>query len=68
MSRRCPECHKGQLLITGLGDYEDTILVECPVCGYDAELEPDGLGEGGLELVEAFEVEQRNREMYDENR
>jgi Zn ribbon nucleic-acid-binding protein len=60
--RRCPECKKGTLRVTGMGDYEDTILVECPECGYEAELEPDGLGEGAMEMVEAFEIEMKRRE------
>ena len=45
-----------------MGAYEDTILVECANCGYCAELEPDGLGEGGFEMVEAMEIEARIRE------
>ena len=59
--RRCPECQMGTLRVTGMGAYEDTILVECPECGYEAELEPDGLGEGAMEMVEAFEIEQKRR-------
>jgi hypothetical protein len=62
MSRRCPECKRGRLEIVGMGDLEDTILVECPECGAELELEPDGLGEGGLEMVEAFEAEQKRRQ------
>ena len=61
MSRQCPECKNGTLQITGMGDFEDSILVECPECGYETELEPDGLGEGGMEMVEAFEIEQKRR-------
>jgi RNase P subunit RPR2 len=62
MSRICRECRKGTLEITGMGAYEDTILVQCPECGEEYELEPDGFGEGGIELVEAFEIEQKRRE------
>jgi hypothetical protein len=62
MSRLCRECKKGTLEITGMGAYEDTILVQCPECGEEYELEPDGFGEGGMELVEAFEIEQKSRE------
>ena len=62
MHRTCPECQRGRLKVIGLGDYEDTILVECSDCGAELELEPDGLGEGGLEMVEAFEAEQKLRE------
>lgn len=57
MSRKCPECKTGRLAITGVGAFEDTILVECPDCDYCAELEPDGLGEGGFEMVEAMQIE-----------
>lgn len=61
MSRRCPSCNRGRLEIVGIGDYEDTILVECPECHEELELEGDGFSEGGLELVEAFEIEQKRR-------
>ena len=61
MSRRCRECKEGRLEVVGMGAYEDTILVECPHCGAEYEVEPDGLGEGGLEMVEAFEIEERRR-------
>ncbi len=55
--RRCPECGKKSLEITGMGGFEDTILVDCDECGYSAELEPDGLGEGGFEMLEAMQIE-----------
>jgi len=55
--RQCPECKTGRLTITGMGFYEDTILVECQECDYAAELEPDGLGEGGFEMIEAMQIE-----------
>lgn len=61
MSRACRECRRGTLQITGMGAYEDTIIVECPECGEEYELEPDGLGEGGMEMVEAFEIEHARR-------
>jgi Zn ribbon nucleic-acid-binding protein len=57
MSRKCPECKKKTLEITGMGSFGDTILVECTECGYEAELEPDGLGEGGFEMIEAMQIE-----------
>jgi hypothetical protein len=57
MSRICRECKKGRLKITGVGGFEDTILVECPNCGEEYEVEPDGLGEGGLEMLEALQIE-----------
>ena len=40
-----------------MGSFGDTILVECTECGYEAELEPDGLGEGGFEMIEAMQIE-----------
>ncbi|HOZ48673.1 MAG TPA: hypothetical protein PLO37_15595 [Candidatus Hydrogenedentes bacterium] len=67
MSRICRECKKGRLQITGMGPYEDTIIVECPECGEEYELEPDGLGEGGMEMVEAFEIEMKRTEKEDED-
>jgi len=67
MSRICRECRKGELKILGLGPYEDTIEVECqnPECGESYFVEPDGLGDAGMELVEAFEIEQKRREQED---
>jgi hypothetical protein len=62
--RKCPECKKKTLVITGVGSFEDTILVECP-CGYGAELEPDGLNEGDFEMVEAMEIEMYGRDGSD---
>ena len=53
MSRQCPECKVGKLKIIGTGSYGDTLTVECPSCGEEFELEPDGFDEGGLEMVEA---------------
>jgi len=50
-----------------MGPYEDTIIVECPECGEEYELEPDGLGEGGMEMVEAFEIEMKRTEKEDED-
>ena len=51
---KCPECN-GKLKILGTGGFGDTIVVKCqnPDCGEFFELEPDGLGMGGLEFVEA---------------
>lgn len=60
--RICRECGEGPLEIIGTGYYGDTILVECPECGEEYELEPDGLGEAGFEMVEAMEIERNNRE------
>ncbi len=66
MSRICRECRKGRLEIIGMGPYEDTIIVECPECGEEYEVEPDGLDEGGMEMVEAWEIEQKHRQQEDE--
>ena len=51
MSRECRECG-GKLEILGTGCY-DGVEVECLECGECYEVEPDGLGEGGMEWVEA---------------
>ncbi len=61
MSRICRECKKGTLQIEGMNDYEDGIIVSCPECGTEYELEADGFGEGAMEMVEAFEIEQARR-------
>ena len=52
MSRECRECG-GELEIQGTGYLNDTIEVECSDCGEFYEVEPDGLGEAGMEFVEA---------------
>ncbi len=62
MSRICRECKKDGLVVIGMGPYEDTIVVECPHCGEEYELEPDGLGEGAMEMVEAYEAEMKRRQ------
>ena len=61
MSRECRECGEDGLVVIGMGPYEDTIIVECPHCGEEYELEPDGLGEGAMEMVEAYEAEMKRR-------
>lgn len=66
MSRICRECKKGTLTVIGMGPYEDTIIVECQECGEEYELEPDGLDEGGMEMVEAFEIEMKHRQQENE--
>lgn len=50
---KCRECKKESLFILGTGGYDDTIEVECGSCGASYEVEPDGLGEGGMEFVDA---------------
>lgn len=62
MSRICHECKEGRLEVVGMGDFEDTIILHCNECDEEYELEPDGLDEGGFELVEAYELEMARRE------
>jgi len=57
--RKCRECG-GKIKIMGTGFYGDTIEVECQSCGEYYEVEPDGLGEGGLEMVEAHMIQEEN--------
>ena len=66
MSRICRECKKGQLKIIGMGPYEDTIIVECQECGEEYEVEPDGLDQGCMEMVEAWEIEQKRRQQKEQ--
>ncbi len=58
----CRECKKGALKILGTGCYGDSIEVECsnPKCGEVYEVEPDGLGEGGLEFLDAKMIDNEN--------
>lgn len=49
--RKC-ECG-GKFQILGTGGFGDTIEIECMACGDFFDIEPDGLGMGGLEFVEA---------------
>ncbi len=51
--RKCRECGDGYLDVIGTSGFGDTIEVECDNCGETYELEPDGLGEGGMEWVDA---------------
>jgi len=69
VSRICRECKKGTLKILGLGPYEDTIEVECqnPECTAEYSLEPDGLGDAGLEMEEAYEAEMKRRKQEEED-
>lgn len=55
--KKCRECGIGTLQIVGTGYYGDTVEVECNHCGEFYEVEPDGLGMGGMELVEAQMME-----------
>jgi hypothetical protein len=62
MSRKCRECKIGNLEILGTAGFGDTISVECnnPNCGECYEVEPDGLGEGGMEFVDAQMIDLDN--------
>jgi len=59
MTVHCKECKTGELDIIGTGDYG--IEVEClnHYCGAIYDLEPDGLGQGGEEWVEAKMIERQ---------
>jgi hypothetical protein len=50
---KCHNCGGKDFEILGTGYLGDTIEVECKDCGEFYELEPDGLGQGGMEWVEA---------------
>jgi hypothetical protein len=53
----CPQCgNKDCLEITGVGYYGDTITVKCSNCSI-SEVEPDGLGAGGQEFMDAQMIE-----------
>ena len=54
---KCRECQTGELEIMGTGTYGDTIEVECQSCGECYEVEPDGLGDAGFEMVDAQMIE-----------
>jgi hypothetical protein len=64
MSRICRECKKGELKITGTAGFDDMIEVECqnPKCGEIYEVEMDGLGESGEEMIEAVMMEERRKD------
>jgi len=52
--KKCRECGTGTLRIIGTGYMGDTIEVECDSCHEVYEVEPDGLGMGGEEMIEAM--------------
>jgi len=56
---KCREC-KGELKILGTGGYGDSIEVECKKCGEIYEVESDGLGGGGLEMIDALMADMEN--------
>lgn len=55
----CRECGKKELTIMGTGYYGDNIEVECQACGEFYEVEPDGLGQGGLEFILAQQLDSK---------
>jgi hypothetical protein len=61
---KCRTCKTGKLKIIGVGYYGDTIEVECKNedCQDSYEVEPDGLGMGGLELVYAMSLSEGDME------
>jgi hypothetical protein len=57
MPELCRECEIGSLKVIGLGGYDDLVQVECRHCGAIYDVEPDGLGRSGDELVEAWAID-----------
>ena len=51
MTGKCKECD-GKLKVIDVDDI--SLTVECEKCGIEYCVEPDGLGFGGLEWVEAM--------------
>lgn len=62
---KCRECGVGTVKIMGTGGFGDLVEVECPDCHESYEVEPDGLGDGGFEWVEAMmmDMEQGNKQL-----
>jgi len=58
---KCRECGS-KVKIIGTGGFGDLVEVECQnrECGEVYEVEPDGLGDGGMEWVEAMMMDQEN--------
>lgn len=56
---KCRECKKNTLKIVGTGSYDDTIEVACDnaKCLAEYDVEPDGLGQGGMEFADAQMIE-----------
>jgi hypothetical protein len=59
---KCRECGEGRLEILGTGGFGDTVEVECQKCGEIYEVEPDGLGDGGFEWVDAMMMDMMGEE------
>lgn len=58
--RICRECGEGTLKLVDADDI--SIYIQCQECHEEYSVEPDGLGEGGLEWVEAMMIKQWNNE------
>jgi len=54
---KCRECGVGELKILGAAMDVGGIDVVCLSCGETYAVEPDGLGDGGMEWVEAMRIE-----------
>ena len=48
----CKECKRGTLTVIGVDDMN--LLVQCGYCKEIYLVEPDGLGQGGLEWAQAM--------------
>ena len=61
---KCRQCKTGTLKILGTAGFGDTIEVQCqnPDCDEIYEVEPDGLGEGGFEWVDAMMMDIENED------
>lgn len=57
---KCRECG-GKLKVLGSGYYGDTVLVKCRDCRAKYEVEPDGLGMGGEEMLLAMMTESKGK-------
>ena len=68
MSRKCrSESCDGTLIIQGVAGFNDLIEVECNKCKDCYEVEPDGLGEGGLEMVDAMMIALENGDIDEDD-
>jgi hypothetical protein len=69
MSRRTcrNEGCDGTLEIQGIAGFNDLIEVQCNKCEDVYEVEPDGLGDGGLEMVDAMMIAMENGDIDPED-
>ncbi len=63
----CRECGMGALEILGTAGFDDMIEVKClnPKCGEVYEVESDGLGEAGEEMIEAVMCDMQNGRVFE---